>query len=223
MTRGRAHRALDWATAEAVAYRLLRKTGAARVTEDRVRQMPLDGYWTEPIQNAVVQVLAAWREGRELLPATTPELAECLARRAKWIDDNRRQVDRNRLRLQKRNADAIKQNFPMAPETRAFRKSTTRRDGAFDAQWTVDMFRSVASRDLFGKLMARLYDDLDDDGRLLLNAWLDEGIELLDTAALCRRFGGASPQHIHNIKRRMKYRAGIILVELSDIGPGELS
>lgn len=203
MSRGTGKRQLNWGAAEAMAYRILRSPELARTgTEGDRAHFPLDSYWTEPLQNAVLRTLALWRKGEEMLPETTTQLAELLARRARHNDDNQRKSVRRRKSLTGKSSSLDPTLSPLS----------------FDAAWAVELFRVVASRDMFEKLIARLYDALDNDARAVLDAWLVDGVEFSATRALMHATGISSARELHNIKRRIKYRAGLILVELGNDG-----
>jgi hypothetical protein len=194
----------DWKIAAATAYRLLTSGSAvAPMRQPRHAKLPLDTYWTEPIQHAALRAVTRYRSGIEALPATTEELAALLARYARFIDDNRRGRARARRRLREENSERIADNF--------------------DAAQGVDLLDEIISRDLFAKFVARLFDALDHEARRLLEAWLGEGIEFSDTQALMERLDIGDPRTVHNIKRRIRYKAQNILAELTGKGePGDV-
>ena len=186
----------DWEMATARAYGLLTSgSTVAPVRQPRLAKLPLDTYWAEPIQHAALRAVARYRSGIEALPVTTDELAASLARYARFIDDNRRGRARTRRRLSENNADRIADNFDATPP--------------------VDLLNEIISRDLFAKFAARLFDALDLEARKLLEAWLGEGIEFSDTQALMERLDIGDPRTVHNIKRRIRYKAQNILAELT--------
>ena len=186
---------LDWEVATGLAYGLL----AAGALPDRIRvrkgRLKLDGYWAEPIQNAALRAVYRWRSGVEALPATTEELAASLARYAKFIDDNRRGWKRRQLRLAAENAERISESFV--------------------ARRQLNLLDQIIAKDLFKKFAARLFDALDLDARKVLELWLGEGIEFSDTRGFMERLDIDDPQVLHNIKRRIRYHAQIILNELT--------
>lgn len=202
-------RELDWGLAEAMAYQLL---GAARAagtgTHGGALRFPSDSYWSEPLQNAALLTLSRARAGLEALPQTTAELAVLLARRARHNDDNRRLAERRRRELGAATS--------VDPEALA---SISR-----ETVWALDLLNEVIARDLFVKLITRLYDDLDGDGRNLLDAWLVRGVDLDDSLGLQRVMRETTVQTVTNIKRRVRYRALQIMADLvGTSGTGDAS
>lgn len=211
MKRGRRELAwdLDWGLAEAMAYRLLGPAGAVRTgTHGGALRFRSDSYWSESLQNAVLLTLSRVRAGLEALPQTTAELANLLARRARHNDDNRRLAERRRREL-----GAVTSVDPNA-------LASVSRETA----WALDLLNAVIARDLFAKLIARLYEELDVDGRNLLDAWLVLGIDLDDSLGLQDAMQEESVQTVTNIKRRVRYRAVQIMADLvGDSGAGDAS
>lgn len=192
-------RELDWGLAEAMAYRRLVPVRAAGTdTHGGAVRFPSDSYWSEPLQNAALLTLVRARAGLEPLPTTTAELAVLLARRARHNDDNRRLAERRRREL----------GAPTSVDP-AVLASVSR-----ESTWALDLLEAVIARDLFVKLITRLYEELDVDGRNLLDAWLALGVDLDDSLGLQRAMREASVQTVTNIKRRVRYRALQIMADL---------
>ncbi len=190
---------LDWEAATRLAYTILTVSApAAQRVHMRSGGAKLDGYWAEPIQNAALRAVARSHSGVEALPATTNELAASLARYAKFFDDNRRGWKRRQLRLFAENADRIRERY--------------------DASHQLDLLEQIIAKDLFEKFVARLFDALDLDARKVLELWLGEGVEYSDTQGFMKRLELNDPSVVHNIKRRIRYRAHIILTELTGSG-----
>ena len=192
---------LDWGAATVRAHMLLTSGAPAnciRVLRDG--SLRLDSYWQEPLQNAALRAVRRYRSGVEVLPATTEELGDWLARYARFSDDNRRGLERRQRRSMAENVERITETF--------------------DASRALDSLEVIIARDLFEKFAARLFDALDPAARQLLEAWLGEGIEFSDTLGLMKRLDIAKPQTVHNIKRRIRFRAQKILAGLSGHGDG---
>lgn len=185
---------LDWEKATARARVLLAGSFSSGLTF-RSERAGHEGRWAEPIQNAALRAIDRCRSGIEALPATTEELAVALAHHAKSFEDNRRARIRRQCRLMEKHAERMRTN----PE----------------AGQTLDWFQEIIARDLFKKFAARLFDALDLDARRLLEAWLGEGIEFSDTQAMMERLAIDDVRTIHNIKRRIRYKARAILIELT--------
>jgi hypothetical protein len=186
---------LDWEMATQLAQRLLTaRGGATTILVRRDGSLMLHHYWQEPLQNAALRAVERDRSGVEPLPATTEELAAELARHAKYIDDNRRARERRRCHL-------IASSLETLTET-------------FDAVGTLDLLEALITRDLFAKFAERLFDVLDPDARMFLEAWLGEGIEFSDTIGFMKRLYIDNPRTVHNIKRRVQFRAQKVLSEL---------
>lgn len=186
---------LDWEAATNLAYTMLTISVPAAQIHARSSRLKLDSYWAEPIQNAALRAVARSRSGIEALPATTDELAITLARHAKFIDDNRRGWNRRRGRLFAVNAERITESL--------------------NAHHQLGLLEQIIAKDLFQKFVARLFDALDLDARKVLELWLGEGIEFSDTQGFMNRLDFDDPRVLHNIKRRIRYKAQLIMTELT--------
>ncbi|WP_163823363.1 hypothetical protein, partial [Proteus mirabilis] len=76
---------------------------------------------------------------------------------------------------------------------------------------TRSFLHEIIARDLFQKFAARLFDELDHDARRLLDAWLGEGVEFSDSHAFMERLGISDIRTVHNVKRRIRFKARSIL------------
>lgn len=186
---------LDWGEATEKAHGLLTdRSGATTILVQRDGSLRLHYYWQEPLQNAALRAVERDQSGIEALPATTDELAVALARHAKHIDDNRRALERRRRRLLLPNVESLTDTY--------------------EADWALDLLEVIIARDLFAKLAEQLFDALDPDARKFLEAWLGEGIEFSDTIGFMKRLGIDKPRTVHNIKRRVQFKAQKILAAL---------
>jgi len=186
---------IDWGIATEKAHGLLTAhSPATTILVQRDGSLRLGHYWQEPLQGAALRAVERDRSGIEALPATTDELAVSLARHAKHIDDNRRARERRHRPLLLPNVESLTETF--------------------DAHWTLDLLEEIIARDLVEKLAERLFDALDPDARKVLEAWLGEGIDFSDTIGFMKRLGIDKPRTVHNIKRRIQFKAQKVLAVL---------
>jgi hypothetical protein len=152
-----------------------------------------DPRWAEPVQHALDRQLRLWRSGKHV-PQTLDELIESLVTVSRNMDDNRRKTDRRRIRNLAVNDEIVRSTLY---------GSSLRH-----------LFEKISAGNLFAKFIERLFDDLDLPARELLELVLRHGIEFRDTATLAARLNIKKCQDVHNIKRRILYRARLIMAQL---------